>query len=331
LRSQNDVNWTHLCAAWSVAVSTSRSRRRRRRCCKMQAVHAAVCTDAAEQDEEWPDWVVDSIRTNARLTGLVWLMSEDELLEAASTMYQVDVDPGQVIITQGTIGSQFYIIDSGSFEVFVANELYPDPGSKVGDLGPGDSFGELALLYSIPRSATVVATSSASVWVMEREAFQAAVTKGAQQPVSPKFLAFLEDMELFKGVPRQTLEVLGRSLIPKWFKNGDEIIAEGEFQECFYILRSGEMQAVARGEAGEEEVGRWSEPGAIIGSDVLLGELRRQSDRAIRSCSDVTVAFWMSKLTFDNVAGEYKETILRNLEGSEQRIQQEQQEGCVCM
>lgn len=295
----------------------------------MQAVHADVCTDAAEREDAQPDWIVESFRTNARLTGLVWLMSEDELREAASTMYQRDIDPGEVVITQGTIGSQFYIVDSGFFEVYVSNEMYPDPGIKVDDLGPGDSFGELALLYSIPRSATVVSTSSASLWVMERTAFQAAVTKGSQQPVSPRFLDFLEGISLFRGVPRDIMEVLGRSLIPKWFGNGEEIIRDGEFQECFYILRTGEVQAAVMGEAGETEVQRWSEPGSIIGSDVLRDECRRQSSRVVRSCSDVTVAFWMSKLTFDNVAAAYKETILQNLEESEQGVQQ--QEGCVCM
>jgi len=296
----------------------------------MQAVRTDdICTDAAEQDA-LPDWIVESFRTNARLTGLVWLMSEDELREAASTMYLKQIEPGEVVITQGTIGSQFFIVDTGMFEVYVTNELYPDPGVKVSDLGPGDSFGELALLYSIPRSATVVATSSASLWVMERAAFQAAVTKGSNQPVSQKFLKFLEGIELFRGVPRETMEVLGRSLIPKWYGNGEEMISAGEFQERFYILRTGEVQAVAMGAAGEEEVERWTEPGAIIGSDVLMGELRNQSDRVVRSCSDVTVAFWMSKLTFDNVAAEYKETILRNLTEAEQGTPQ-QQEGCVCM
>merc|ERR1719362_473388 len=315
---------------WSLAVPALRSRRRRR--CKMQAVRADVCMDAANQKGVLPDWIVESFRTNARLTGLVWLMSEDELLEAASTMRKQDVAPGEVVITQGTIGSQFYIVDNGSFEVYVSNELYPDPGIKVGDLGPGDSFGELALLYSIPRSATVVATSSASLWVMERTAFQAAVTKGSQQPVSPKFLNFLQGIKLFRGVPRATMEVLSRSLIPKWFGNGEEIIGDGEFQECFYILRTGEVQAVAMGATGEEEVQRWSKPGEVIGSDVLKGEVLRQSNRVIRSCSDVTVAFWMSKLTFDNVAAEYKETILRNLEEAQQGTQnQEQETGCVCM
>jgi len=125
------------------------------------------------------------------------------------------------------------------------------------------------------------------------------------------------------------MEVLGRSLIPKWFGNGEEIIGDGEFHECFYILRTGEVQAVSMGAAGEEEVQQWSEPGTIIGADVLEGKVLRQSNRVIRSCSDVTVVFWMSKLTFDNVAAEYKETILRNLEKGEQGTQE--QEGCVCM
>lgn len=330
-------DWTRGWIAGGFAAPAAQQRRRRRRTNStalpqtFAEAEAGLCTEAQEEHEgppeQMPAWIVESFRTNSRLTGLVWLMSEDELLEAAKTLHWQDVLPGQYVITQGSVGSRFYVIEYGSFEVFVSSEAHAEPGIKVDELGPGDSFGELALLYSIPRSATVVATSQSRLWVMERQDFQAAVSKGCQQLVSPKFMEFVGTVPLFKGTSGALLKQLGRSLIPQWFGKGEEIISQGNFQERFYILRTGEALAVVQGPDGEQEVERYCEPGAIIGANVLLNEHRSPSKVVVRSISDVTVVFWMSKLTFDNVAGTSKEQMLMNM-----REQQPQsQEQCVCM
>lgn len=56
--------------------------------------------------------------------------------------------PGQIVVTQGTPGQAFYLITNGRVTI-------ERDGSVLGAFGPGDFFGEMSLLDSAPRSATI--------------------------------------------------------------------------------------------------------------------------------------------------------------------------------
>jgi len=59
-------------------------------------------------------------------------------------MFERKVDIGEVVIQQGDEGDNFYVVDEGVFDIFVN-------GVKVVEVGPGGSFGELALMYNTKR------------------------------------------------------------------------------------------------------------------------------------------------------------------------------------
>jgi CRP-like cAMP-binding protein len=89
--------------------------------------------------------------------------------ELAGNLRRVSVPAGHVIIRQGEVGDAFYILESGAMEAIVDE----GPGRP---LVPGDSFGEIALLRDIPRTATVRAMKPSTVLALDREHFLAAVT-----------------------------------------------------------------------------------------------------------------------------------------------------------
>jgi MFS family permease len=91
----------------------------------------------------------------------------------ALSLEAVTVLAGTEIIRQGEPGDRFYLVGEGELGVSV-------DGRETATLGSGDSFGEIALLRDVPRTATVSAKTDALVYGLKRDEFIAAVTGHAE-------------------------------------------------------------------------------------------------------------------------------------------------------
>jgi MFS family permease len=87
----------------------------------------------------------------------------------ARKLASVPVKAGEVIVRAGEPGDLFYVVASGTVEVKAE-------GKPPQTLGPGDHFGEIALLRPVPRTATVVAREDGELLTLDRDEFVAAVT-----------------------------------------------------------------------------------------------------------------------------------------------------------
>ena len=84
-------------------------------------------------------------------------------------MEPVELAAGDVLISEGEPGDRFHAIADGRLQVTIG-------GTPVATNVRGDGIGEIALLYSDPRSATTTAASPATVFALSREDFLTAVT-----------------------------------------------------------------------------------------------------------------------------------------------------------
>ncbi|MGE5227950.1 MAG: cyclic nucleotide-binding domain-containing protein [Planctomycetaceae bacterium] len=75
---------------------------------------------------------------------------------------------GDVLVRQGDVGDAFYVVASGRAEVV-------QDGASLADLGPGEFFGEIALLEDVPRTASVVAKTPLRVFRLDRDGFDGLV------------------------------------------------------------------------------------------------------------------------------------------------------------
>ena len=92
-----------------------------------------------------------------------------ELEGLAARLTEVKAAPGTAIVTEGEIGHHLYVVEDGEVEV-------TRDGRPVATLARGDYFGEIALLRHVPRTATVVAKTPATLLSLEREGFLEEVT-----------------------------------------------------------------------------------------------------------------------------------------------------------
>jgi CRP-like cAMP-binding protein len=92
-------------------------------------------------------------------------MSKGELAAIAQQTDEVDVPAGRILAREGDFGGEFFIIDAGTAEVTRG-------GEAIAELGPGDFFGEMALLEEDRRTATVTARTPMSLIVMTRSNFR---------------------------------------------------------------------------------------------------------------------------------------------------------------
>ena len=88
-----------------------------------------------------------------------------------SSMFEVKAEPGQHVIEEGEEGKHFYIVDDGVFEVFIPPSEGEGELQLSNTITTGGGFGELALMYSCARTATVIAKTTGNLWALDQLSF----------------------------------------------------------------------------------------------------------------------------------------------------------------
>jgi MFS family permease len=96
------------------------------------------------------------------------LLPEPTLEQLAKAVVEEPMTMGDEVVRQGERGDRFYLIESGSVDVYI-------DGERVTSLGPGEYFGEIALLRNMPRTATVRAREDGLLLTLSHDAFVPAV------------------------------------------------------------------------------------------------------------------------------------------------------------
>ncbi|MGH3104709.1 MAG: cyclic nucleotide-binding domain-containing protein [Gaiellaceae bacterium] len=91
--------------------------------------------------------------------------SKRQLEEVAKLADEIDLPQGKVLIREGDRGREFFVLLDGTVDVTAG-------GAPKRTMGPGDFFGEIALVSDSPRTATVTATSPLRALVISDHAFR---------------------------------------------------------------------------------------------------------------------------------------------------------------
>ena len=96
-------------------------------------------------------------------------LSATDLARVGRICDEIDLPAGKTVIRQGGFASEFYIILEGTVAV-------EKDGKQLGTLGPGEFFGELAMLANIPRTATGTCVTDCRFLVLDTRSFNQLLT-----------------------------------------------------------------------------------------------------------------------------------------------------------
>ncbi|XP_043979081.1 cAMP-dependent protein kinase type II-alpha regulatory subunit-like isoform X3 [Gambusia affinis] len=214
----------------------------------------AVCAEAYDPDDDADDNTEPQVvhpkteEQRQRLQDackdilLFKTLEKEQFSEVLDAMFEVLVKPQDHIIDQGDDGDNFYVIDKGVYDIFVAKDGVSVCVGKYNNKG---SFGELALMYNTPRAATIVATEEGALWGLDRATFHRLIVKNNAKK-RRTYEAFIECVPLLNCLElserMKIVDVLG----VRTFKDGDRIIAQGDKADCFYIVESGEVKILIK-------------------------------------------------------------------------------------
>eukprot|EP00066_Takifugu_rubripes_P007642 XP_003973325.1 PREDICTED: cAMP-dependent protein kinase type II-alpha regulatory subunit-like [Takifugu rubripes] len=175
---------------------------------------------------------------------------QEQFSEILDAMFEVLVKPQQHIIDQGDDGDNFYVIETGTFDIFVKKD---GANLCVGKYDNKGSFGELALMYNTPRAATIVATQDGALWALDRATFHRLIVKNNAKK-RRMYEAFIESVALLKSLELSERMKIVDALAARGFKDGERIITQGDDADCFYIVESGQVRIMIKSKVSKVPV-----------------------------------------------------------------------------
>lgn len=232
------------------------------------------------------------------------------------------VNAPTLLIREGDPGDKFYVATSGSFEVvvgtFKGGVFDISKGKVVVELGSGTSFGELALMYNQPRSATIRTKTDAVVFSLDRRSFKKYLIQ-ANQAQADVHYNMLQNVELFANLGENVLRQIVDALVRKKFEPSEYIIKEGEQGDDFYILEDGEVDVSTR-KAGFI---RTLKPGSYFGEAALQKNIRRSSTCRARNLCTLLM---MDRKSFETLFGPLQALQKTMEEQHKRRLEEEKNE-----
>jgi cAMP-dependent protein kinase regulator len=209
-----------------------------------------------------------------------------------------DSAPGEVVIQEGDDGDYLFIVEAGELE---CSKLAL---GVIKRYGPGDVFGELALLYNCPRAATIVALQPCRLWKLDRKTFNNIVREVAGAQVE-RIRSFIMSVPMFGTLDLYEQTKLAEAMREVVYNSGDVILQQGEFGDNMFWIEEGSAQAQRYEEDGQVTVMDHG-PGDYFGELALLND----SARAANVIALSQVHCWsIDRKTFTNLMGSLKDLL----------------------
>lgn len=246
-----------------------------------------------------------------------------DLIELLPLLELKVLEAGSVVLEQGSEGTSLYIVVRGVAEV-------TRDGVHLAHLRSGSFFGEMALLTSSPRTASVTALAPLLVFELGREALQelAAASAGFARVLADYTRTRLLRNLMATSALFQPLDAKRRAALMDLFASqvyppGATVLAEGQVAEGLYVVLSGEV-CVDKSDEGDSLTLAALGPGQVFGEISLIQS--RPATASIKALRK-TVVLCLSREVFNEHVGEFPEVLAHVYKLAQQREQDTRQIG----
>jgi CRP-like cAMP-binding protein len=215
---------------------------------------------------------------------------------------------GSLILREGDVGSEAYLIKSGRVEIFRAVD-----GRKltINQVGPGSLIGEMALIDDSTRMACAAAMETTVCVVVSRDAFVEAFNQAPPlvqyllqtqvntlRELSGVYREGFAEREVLPGAVLVSHRTHSEILQRRIYEAGRNIIRQGEEGNSAFLVQSGDVELWRTTLKGEREALRRCGPGAVFGEMSLFDKRPRS---ATATAVETTVCEVISDATFEKL------------------------------
>ena len=214
-------------------------------------------------------------------------------------MFYCSTAASEYIFKQNDDAACFFILESGSANVEINGEVKKS-------VKPGESFGELALLYNAPRSASIKANEECKMWAINRNLFRKLVETMNSSDFEEN-RKFLDLIPLFESLTSEQKNSITSVLSSQKFSPGQAIVSEGDPGSSYYIIKKGTVSVLK----GKKELRQMTKGDAFGEQALYYNSLRTCSVKAL----DETICLALGRDVLTQIFGDSIQSItFRNIQ-----------------
>jgi CRP-like cAMP-binding protein len=174
---------------------------------------------------------------NNKILGEVLQLSEEQRVLISESVYAIRLEKDEVLFGKGSHAFAFYIIRDGMMDVLLDGKT-----SSGIYLQPGSSFGELALLYDSPRSATLRCSKAGTLWVLPKANFRHVASLCFKQRIK-EYSDFISRIPaISSSFGSENLDMLADVIEEVTILEGESLCEEGYDNGMLFVIYQGECE-----------------------------------------------------------------------------------------
>lgn len=230
-------------------------------------------------------------------------LDQDQMRAVLDAMFERTVKVNEMIMREGDDGDYFYVIESGRYTAAVGNQTVATYNNR-------GSFGELSLMYNVPRTVTIKADTAGSLWAMDRYTFRRILLATTHRK-RKIYEHLIDGVGIFKVLPKCDRCRLADAVQTITFTQNERIVKKGESLDGIYMIEDGVVSVREDRDGVEQEISR-------LGKGKYFGELSLMTNplriNSIYAVTDTVKMAFLDAGAVERLVGSCAEILRRSNE-----------------